>query len=314
MKKIKLPKNVSRTLNRAMLSGKKHSPEILIVAGVIGTITSTVLACKATTKAGDILDTAKEHIDDIHKVADNQEEYDVVYTEEDMKKDLTIVYAQTGVQLIKLYAPSVIMGTLSVTAILSSHRILTKRNAALVTAYSALDKTFKDYRGRLIDRYGKDVDHQLRYNIKAKEIEETVVNEDGSESTVKKEVNVVDDKSVIGSQYSFFFDETCRGYTKDPEYNKQLLTKMQNYWNDQLQIKGHVYLNDVLRSLGIDETRAGQVVGWVYDKNGTSAGDNYIDFGMFNVYREANRRFVNGYESSVLLNFNVDGVIYDLVK
>lgn len=313
MRKLAIMNNFTRTFNRVVLTGKKHSPEILIVAGVIGTVASTVMACKATTKAGDILDKTKENIDDIHKVSDNQEEYDVVYTEEDKKKDLTIVYAKTGLELAKLYAPSVALGVLSLTAIISSHRILTKRNAALVTAYSALDKTFKEYRGRVVDRFGKELDRELRYNIKAKQIEETIQNEDGTERVETKTVNVVDDTSVLGSQYSFFFDETCRGWTKDAEYNKQFLDKMQCYWNEQLQMKGHVFLNDVLKSLGIDGTRSGQVVGWVYDKNDEGEGANYIDFGIFNVHREANRRFVNGYEKSVLLNFNVDGVIYDRI-
>mgnify|MGYP003294484487 CR=1 FL=1 len=50
---------------------KKHSPEILMVVGIAGTIASTVMACKATTKIGDILDEASETIDNIHRLSED---------------------------------------------------------------------------------------------------------------------------------------------------------------------------------------------------------------------------------------------------
>lgn len=312
MKKLAIMNNFTRTFNKVVLSTKKHSPEILIVAGVVGAVTSAVMACKATTKASKVIEQAKKDIDDIHDVANNPEKYEVAYSEEDTKQDLTIVYAKTAVELVKLYAPSVALGALSLTAMISSNQILRKRNIALAGAYKAVDKAFKDYRGRVVERFGKELDQELRYNIKAKQIEEKIVNEDGTESTVTKTVNVVDDNSVLGSQYSFFFDETSANWSKDPEYNKMFLMKQQSYFNDRLKRKGHLFLNEVLDGLGIDRTRAGAVVGWRYDENDPDC-DCFVDFGIMNVHREASRRFVNGYEKSVMLDFNVDGVIYDKI-
>lgn len=313
MSKLKFMNNFTRSFNKVVLTTKKHSPEILIVAGVVGTVTAAVMACKATTKASEIIDNAKEDLDGIHEVAENPEKYDVVYDEQTHKQDLTIVYAKTGWELVKLYAPAVGLGVLSLTAIITSNQILRKRNVALAAAYTAIDKSFKEYRGRVVERFGKELDRELRYNIKAKEITETVLNEDGSESTVTKTVDVIDNDSVLGSQYSFFFDETCTGWSKNAEYNKTFLMKQQNYFNDRLRRKGHVFLNEVLDGLGIDRTAAGAVVGWIYDKDGNGEGDGYIDFGVFNVHRQASRRFANGLEKSVMLDFNVDGVIYDKI-
>lgn len=312
MKKLAIMNNFTRTFNKVVLSTKKHSPEILIVAGAVGAVTSAVMACKATTKASKVIEQAKKDIDDIHDVANNPEKYEVAYSEEDTKQDLTIVYAKTAVELVKLYAPSVALGALSLTAMISSNQILRKRNIALAGAYKAVDKAFKDYRGRVVERFGKELDQELRYNIKAKQIEEKIVNEDGTESTVTKTVNVVDDNSVLGSQYSFFFDETSANWSKDPEYNKMFLMKQQSYFNDRLKRKGHLFLNEVLDGLGIDRTRAGAVVGWRNDENDPDC-DCFVDFGIMNVHREASRRFVNGYEKSVMLDFNVDGVIYDKI-
>lgn len=297
--------------NRAGLKLKKHSPEILAVAGVIGTVASAVMACKATTKISGIVNEHKETVKTIHETVEKAEvNEELDYSVEDSKKDLTIVYAQTGLKLVKLYAPSVILGTLSIGAMLTSNNILRKRNVALAAAYTTIDKSFKEYRGRVVERFGKDLDRELRYNIKSKEVEEVVVNEDGTETVVTKTVDVADPNTY--SDYAKFFDETCVAWEKDPEYNLAFLTGQQAYANDILQTKGHLFLNEVYDLIGIPRTRAGQVVGWVYDEK-NPVGDNFVDFGIFDVNKPVNRNFVNGYERSILLDFNVDGNILDLI-
>ena len=190
MKKIKLPASATRTINRAALKIRKHSPEILVVSGIVGVVTSTVMACKATTKIDEVITKSKEHVDMTKKyVEDNG--FTEKYTETDYKKDLTIMYTQRGLKLAKLYAPAVVLGTVSITAILAGHNILRKRNVALAAAYATVDKSFKEYRGRVIERFGEELDKELKYNIKAKEIEEIKVNEKtGKEEVVKKTVGV----------------------------------------------------------------------------------------------------------------------------
>lgn len=306
LNKTAILNNVTRSINKVGFKLKKHSPEILVVAGVIGTVTSAVMACKATTKLSTIMADTKTDIATIHHVMENPDTVTEEYTQEDGKKDLAIVYAMGGVKLVKLYGPSVILGAVSITAILSGHNILRKRNIALAAAYTAVDKSFKDYRGRVIERFGKELDKELRYNIKAKEIEETVVNEDGSESVVKKTVNVAG--TPMYSEYARFFDDGCTGWDKDPEYNLTFLNHQQNYMNNKLRAKGHLFLNEVYDALGIPRTQAGQVVGWIYDEK-NPIGDNYVDFGIYDLYKEKNRDFVNGYERTILLDFNVDGNI-----
>lgn len=310
--------SLNRTFRKIGLQTKKHSPEILVVAGVVGTIASTVMACQATTKLSGILDKAKNDIDTIHNCVENPDllPEGSVYTVEDSKKDLTIVYAKTGVELVKLYAPSVILGALSITAIASSHNILRKRNMAIAAAYATIDKGFKDYRGRVVDRFGKEIDRELRYNIKAKEIEERIVDEDGNEKTEKKVMNVI--SSDGPSDFSRFFDESCAGWSKNPEHNMTFL-KMQQAWaNRKLQEDGYLFLNDVYKMLGMNVTKEGQAVGWVYDPN-NQVGDNYVDFGIYDQYGiekfdSRKRAFVNGDERNILLDFNVDGVIWDLIN
>jgi hypothetical protein len=315
MKKLEIVNSVSRTFNKVGFGIKKHSPEILIVAGVIGTVTSAVMACKATTKLGGIVDAAKADIDTIHKCAENPEaciKEGETYTLEDSKKDLAIVYAKTGVKLVKLYGPAVMLGTLSLTGIITSNHILRKRNVALAAAYATVDKGFKEYRGRVIERFGKDLDRELKYNIKAKEIEEIVVDENGKEKIEKKTVEVANIEGYGVSEYARYFDETCTAWCKNAEYNLTFLKAQQAWANKKLKEQGYLFLNDVYETLGLQKTKAGQAVGWVYDEK-NPVGDNFVDFGIYNLYRDAARRFVNGYERSILLDFNVDGVIWDLM-
>lgn len=313
MTKLAIVNKMTKVAKKSGLKFKKHSPEILVVSGVVGVVASAVMACKATTKLDDVLSESKEQVEKIHAVMENP---DLIpegkeYTEEDGKKDLTIVYTQSALKVVKLYGPSVVLGALSIGAILGGHNMLRKRNLALAAAYTALDTSFKDYRGRVIERFGKELDRELRLNIKNKEIEEAVVNEDGSTTMEKKNVEVAGDIDQY-SPYAKFYDDGCVGWEKDPELNLMFLRRQQDAANEILKRDGYLFLNDVYDMLGIPKTTAGQLVGWIYDEK-NPVGDNYVDFGIYDLYKENCRDFVNGYERTILLDFNVDGEIYKMI-
>ena len=307
MKVTDVISGAKRSLIKAGFKVKKHSPEILVVVGVAGVVTSTVMACKATTKAGDILEEHKNQMNAIDQVV-KMDRND--YTEEDHKKDTTIVYTQTAIKFVKLYSPSIMIGVLSLGCIIYSHNILTKRNAALAAAYATVDRGFKEYRGRVVERFGKELDHELRYNIKAQEFEKTEVDKKGNEKVVKETVNVADPN--LYSDYARFFDDGCNGWSKDPEQNLTFLKCQQAYANEKLKAKGYLFLNDVYKMLGIPATKAGQIVGWIYDEK-NPIGDNFVDFGLYDMNKPVVRDFVNGYERTILLDFNVDGNILEMM-
>jgi len=323
MKKNELMTRVNGAFNKVVFQLKKHSPEILIVAGVGGTIVAAVMACKATLKAPDVLDDAKAEIDKIHEAAEHGcTEIGQDFTEEDAKKALAKVYLKTGVEMSKLYAPSIALGTLSATCILTSNNILRKRNAALAVAYATVDKAFKQYENRVIDRFGEEVHNQLKYNMTTKEVVETVVNESGEEEQVNVVRNCVNPEDISG--YARFFEEYTRdsngNVIKNPywennnDYNLMFLKAQQKYANDLLIARGRqgVFLNEVYDMLGLPRSKAGQVVGWVYDPN-SGRGDNYIDFGIF-ASNQNYSDFVYGNDNAILLDFNVDGNIWELMR
>ena len=298
-----------RMYNNSKNVVEKHSPEILAGVGVVGVVASTIMACKATMKLNDILEESKETRDKIREVESNPR-YEEQYSHEDAKKDLTINYTQTGLKIAKLYAPAVILGSASLGCLLASNDILRKRNAALSAAYMTVDKSFKEYRQRVVDRFGEEVEKEIRYNIKAEEITSTVVAEDGSETTITETVKTMDPN--LYSDYAKFFDEASPYWQKDPEYNFMFLKSQQQYANDLLKARGRLFLNEVYEMLGIDKTKAGQIVGWVYNPE-NPIGDNFVDFGIFDMSKERVRAFVNGYEPNILLDFNVDGDVWSLM-
>lgn len=300
--KTEIMKSVNGVASKTVMKLKKHSPEILVMAGIAGTVVSAVLACKATTKVAEILDETKGTLDTIHEGMETGAINGQEYTTEDGKKDTVVVYAQTGMKLAKLYAPAIILGTLSITSILASNNILRKRNVALGAAYAAIDKSFKEYRGRVIERFGEQVDTELKYGIKAKKFEEIEVDpETGKEKKVKKIVMVADPN--LQSDYAVYFDSKSRNYETNPDYNRMFLKAQQAFANDKLQTRGHLFLNEVLDDLDLPRTPAGQIVGWTKD-----GPDGYVNFRIVEVERETED---GRHEPALLLDFNVEGNIWE---
>lgn len=298
---------ISKTAGRGGLLLKKHSPEILMAAGVVGIVTSTVMACKATLKVDSVLEEAKQKKDKIDEAWEKVKEGEIAlddYSEKDHNKDLVVVKVQTAVSFVKLYGPAVTLGVASIACILGAHGIMRKRNLALVAAYKAIEQSFVDYRNRVIEEFGADKDRDYKTGIRR-----TLVNELDDKGKPTKKVKVVEtqDPNAI-SQYARFFDESSTQWSKTPEYNLTFLKCQQNYANDLLHSRGHIFLNEVYDMIGVPRTQAGAIVGWVKGE-----GDEFVDFGIFDGDNMKTRDFVNGYERSILLDFNVAGVIYDMI-
>lgn len=304
---------MKKIINKVKFNVVKHSPEILMGLGIAGVITSTVLACRSTLKVKEILDYKEENMNNIKEVlAEGREDY----TEEDARKDKTIIMTTTAIRLMKLYIPSVIIGAGSIACLLESHNVMRNRNAGLAAALAATTESFKQYRERVTEKYGDEVDKEMRYGIKKEKKEK-----DGKKT--KEEIVVgCDEKELSG--YARYFNENNINWSDDPQFNLMFLRQNQNWANDKLISQGYLYLNDVYEALGFPKSKAGQVVGWVYDPNNNEHGDNYVDFGIYDLnvkgYRnemtndtiaEERQDFINGYKSSILLDFNVDGNIWE---
>jgi hypothetical protein len=287
---------VTSKAGMAVLAGQKHSPAILFGAGVVGMVGTVVLASRATLKLSDTLDEFE-----INKAASADALANERIGEDTHKKNGVILHTHLVLDIAKLYLPSVILGTASIGALGGSHYILTKRNAQLTTAFVALDKAFKEYRGRVVEDQGEDKDREYMYGTSTREVYSEKKN---GEPKVTKIVTFGDGSS----PYSVVFDMDNKNWQSQPEYNAFFLRQVQNYLNDRLRAKGHVFLNDAYRDLGMPDTAAGAVTGWLWQGD----GDNFIDFGCWTDNTLADiREFMRNGDRGILLDFNVDGVIYD---
>lgn len=302
-------KAIRKTSKKGMLSLKKHSPEILMVAGIAGTVVGTVIACKATTKLDPIMEDLEEKREEIKAVVEDENDEELVV--EGQKKELAIAYAETGVEIVKVYAPAAIIITLSLSSILASCSILRKRNLALMTAYATLNKTFSDYRERVTNRYGKDIEEEIRYGITRKKITEEVIDENGKKKNVKKEVEI----STVDAGNSTIFEfskDTTTHFDTVMDYNRQFLSARQALANDMLIANGYLFLNEVLDLLDLDRTADGFMLGWIFDPNNNEIGDNEVLFRAKESFKEVEDIEGNPVLVPIInLDFNYDGVISD---
>lgn len=287
-----IPQKATQQVMRQILVMKKNSPHIFFGAGIVGFVGTVYLASRATMKLEKVLDDFNHDIEQVTGRNHGNDEY----SQNDYRKDLAYVYGKGSVAIGKLYLPAAILGTASVVSLSGSHVILTRRNSALAGTLAIVTQAFEEYRERVRKELGSDKELDLRFDLKEVEIED--------ESGNKQLIKLADPNGL--SPYARFFDEFSVNWQKDAEYNRMYVQCQQNYANQLLQTRGHVFLNDVYDVLGIERSKMGAIVGWVLD----GEGDGYIDFGMFDVM---NRDFINGSERSILLDFNVDGVIYDKI-
>lgn len=309
MKKTELATKAGQILVKTKLGIKKHSPEILVAAGIGTGIVAAIVACKQTIKANDIVAEARkslQNIEDVKELAANNE---VEYTEENEQEDRKTIGMQVAVGMVKTYALPVGLGILSVTCILAGHHILKKRNVALAAAYSALSTDFMNYRKRVVDKYGKDVDFMLKNGLENQIIANQVVDpETGEVKETKEEVLTYEGDKL--SQYARVFDEVgSTQWTPSADHNRAFLLMEQNYFNERIRTRGYIFLNEVYERLGFRPTKAGSVVGWVYQ----NADYEGIDFGIFTAHTQKAAEFLEGTEPSIILDFNVQGDILSLV-
>lgn len=309
MKKTELATKAGQILVKTKLGIKKHSPEILVAAGIGTGIVAAIVACKQTIKANDIVAEARkslQNIEDVKELAANNE---VEYTEENEQEDRKTIGMQVAVGMVKTYALPVGLGILSITCILAGHHILKKRNVALAAAYSALSTDFMNYRKRVVDKYGKDVDFMLKNGLEKQIIANQVVDpETGEVKETKEEVLTYEGDKL--SQYARVFDEVgSTQWTPSADHNRAFLLMEQNYFNERIRTRGYIFLNEVYERLGFRPTKAGSVVGWVYQ----NADYEGIDFGIFTAHTQKAAEFLEGTEPSIILDFNVQGDILSLV-
>ncbi len=306
-----------RAFAKAKLGIRKHSPEILVVSGVIGLVAAGVLACKETTHLDEVLAKGEERLDNLaekmNKLDDvvdqlpEDEKDDYRLTEEEEKKEVAAVWIKNGFSIAKLYAPSIILAVASIAGILGGFGILKKREAALSLAFAEMSAAYATLKTRLKESVGEEKAKEIINGI-SKEMKEVI---DDNGTPVVAEVK---SSNPVKDPYTYEWNEvTTRdtgAYIGDPVTDLAFLKGVEASVNSKLRnLTGFVFLNDVLDDLGLPKNKIGQEVGWVMQPNDEHQGDNYIDFGIEAVdeMNKETMRFTRRY----ILHFNCDGYIID---
>lgn len=292
----------TRTLGSASLFLKANGPHIMVGVGTVGTVISAVLACKATLKLEEIKAETKEAYDQLE---DGRKRYDLeTYPEESYKQDVIVVSVQGAIKIVKLYLPSALLMAASLGLIIGGHYVLAKRTAAAVAAYKTLDAAFRRYKDMIQEELGEESEKEIELKALKKAIKEVNDSEEGEHEYIY---------GACPSPYGRWFDKNCSSWRGDPVLNRFYLTAQQNYMNELLHGKGHLVLNTVYDALGYEETDYGAIVGWLSKGDGA---DGFVDFGFLLNNDDDWEKWIadNGRDAPILLDFNVDGVIYNYIS
>lgn len=286
----------------AGLLAKKFAPQVLLGAGVVGIVATTVLASKATLSLEKVLDRHKDAISIVNEGAHVRPADE--YSSTEHKKDLTLVHLRTFKELGKLYALPVGLGILSISLIIGGHGIEYKRGVASVAAYKTVESQFSKYRARVRQEFGLDKDEEFARAYTS----EGVINEEGQEI-----VNITIDGQKLNDTL-FFFDTQNVNWKNSPEYNLSYVMAQQTFANQLLNSRGHVMLNDVLDGLGIERCKEGAVLGWVLDRE-HAEGSKFIDFGIVDCQSPESRVFGSDGEMAecIMIDIKTDGIVWDKI-
>jgi hypothetical protein len=282
-----------RASGTATIFWKKHGAAVLTTAGIAGFGATTILVGRAVLKSQE-----KVKLFKVRHAEISGEEIGAKFTQKQKAEAIGELWVKEGFDILKDFAPAIFVGSASAACIIASHGMMRNQKAALAAAYTALDASYRAYRKRVQEEIGEEKERELYRKVRM------VERQKGEDPELPCEVDWDD---TLPSPYAKVFDESNRDWTKTPEYNYFFLRTQQKYLNNRLNSYGYVFLNEVYESLGFDRTQAGQVVGWLSGERGGK--DGYIDFGLYDIDDDSNRAFLNGTETTILLDFNVDGPI-----
>ena len=298
---------------------KFRSPELLIGAGVVGLVGAAVMAVRRGVRWHTAAKAEVVHDLETIKKAEGSPQY----TREDKVRDYAQVIGKGVWSFTQIYGPSVAVGAASVVSILAGTGILRGRLAAVTSAAATAQAALDRYRQRVREKLGEDADYEFAYEVSAKKAK--IKHEDGTKETqVTYHLVPSSGEWMSASPYSRLWDESALEWSPNRELQYLTLRSLENHFNRELDVRGVVFLNDVYKALGLPMSKDAALVGWIKDYSKTKMaklaaelgrvpGDGVISFGVFENESPSARAYLSGDDDRVVLDFNVDGVIYDLI-
>lgn len=286
------------------LAARQQMPSILMGAGITFWGASNVYSCRAAIKTHDAMPGHKEAIAKYH------EEH-----EEGDTKGLLKLYAGIGGGIVRDFLLPAAYGAAGVACVTTSHCTMQNRVNAMTSAFVAVSSAFAGYRDRVKERFGSEVEREIRCDIREEEI--TTTNENGeTETKVVKRAHVQLDGVTMRRFGDFNAEDpdATSAFELNPDYNLSFLSSVQLMLTDRLCAAGgkhYLLLNEVFKDLGyLKGTKMGNELGWIYDPDDPKRA-NCVDFGIFDSYGNPLPGIEMDNNGTILLTFNVDGPIID---
>lgn len=219
--------NMAKLVRSTRVALDKHAPELLMGFGIAGMFATTVFAVKATPKALELIEEAKEEKQD----------------------ELTPV--ETVKAAWKPYIPTAVMFTMSAACLVGSNTVSARRTAALAAAYQISETALNEYREKVVETIGEKKEQVVREKVAQDQLDKNPIS--------KNEIYVT------GKGNTVFWDYTSKRYFKfdldklrkiENQLNKQLIH----------DICGCVSLNDLYDEIGLDRLPFGDDMGWNTDE------------------------------------------------
>lgn len=296
----------------------KHLPHILVGVGIVSITAGTVEAVKKSKKLEPIIE---DHEKESERIKENKklaEEKKAIYTRKDEAEELCKLYVSTTGRIIKTMAVPIMLYSGGVVCVIAGHKMLYTRYLGVVAAYTGLQKSYSEYRRKVVEDLGVDDDLYFAHGMMPETVKVKETDENGEEHEVEKKIHRSASANELGPYAVFFDDMYSSMWTPNPIDNLATIKYYQDWYNQRLEHRKFVYYHEILRDLGIwdrlpDEKQKQLVgLGWVW-----GAGDNYISLGIFDtdkvIQSDALKETHMGYEPSVLIDPNLDGIVAELL-
>lgn len=232
-----LPMPIGSVYGSVKLFVIKNAPTLLVAGGTALMAASTGLAVKAS------FDSMNKVIVP-HIVKTSEIDADETMSEDEKETAKDELKKQTAVDTAKTFLPAVGVMIAGIACIAAGHTMQLKRLAGLSAALAAV----------------KLENEQLKADAAGEEIEPVTVTHEGKTDVVRTEVDghllpVEDFRNRV-------FGPENKNWDPAPVVCENFLNAVERHANDQLRWKGHLFLNEVYKMLGMPETRLGAVMGW----------------------------------------------------
>lgn len=223
---------------------KEYAGGILTLVASVGLIATAVETGVATTKAQAVIEEKKKERE-AWKESSGIDQPPI--TKEEIVKECW-----------KFYIPAAATGIASISCIVAANVITARQQKSLAAAYALVETGYKKYRGKIAEKFGKDVDIQTANEVIVEQSEDSLDFDDLDNG----------EKIVVYDPYSERYLETTIAKIRRAMY----------ILNRNLSINGCASLNDLYTGLGVSLTEDGDSIGWSIDTLCEWMGECWLDY------------------------------------